>query len=153
MKEKFISKKIKWVIVGCCLVFIICLILYFSGILSKFNNEKTSSLISFVAQNAHTGLIEPVSQLAFNDQNKTGNQFASNSQDKIQDKQSEGKQTVATNDIPTALFDVISEPIFGASQSKIPLIIFSAVAGILFILFVTPAARRIKKRNAENKKI
>lgn len=108
MKRKFISKKIKWVVSGCCLVFIACLVVYFSGVLG---NKKISSVVSFVTETAHTGLINtPASQVAFNDQNKTSNQFASNPKSQAQGGQSGGQQVATGNGIPNVLFDISIQP-------------------------------------------
>lgn len=68
--------------------------------------------------------------------------------------------TVSPTSTPTptetpALFDITSEPVLPARPSVIPVVVFSAVAGILFILFAIFVRRRIRmymiaKRIKEN---
>lgn len=50
----------------------------------------------------------------------------------------------------TNLFDISAKPALPAQQSKIPLIIFSAVAGMLLILFVIFVIAKIRKKKEWN---
>ena len=148
MKKKFVAGKIRWIVSSCCLIFIICSALYFSGMLASLDLDKINPLISFISKNSHTGLSDPVSQIAFNNQNESGSRFVNNYQNKDSGSQVESSQIVALNNIPTVLFDISVQPIFEQGNSVV-IILWTAI--FLFILlvpafFIYNTYKKAKKR-------
>lgn len=111
MKKKLIGRKMKWAILSCCLALFVCSTLYFSGISININDGKIQSL-SFISRNSHTGLAEPVFQIAINDRDRAASQFAANSSNQILNTTPKDEQTVALNNTPRVLFDISVQPIF-----------------------------------------
>ncbi len=148
MKRKFIAKKIGWAVIIGCLVFVIGLASYFLGIAAEFDSQKVSSIVGFVAENTHTGLVAPMSQIAFNNQNTTGGQFASNTQNQNQDKQGEGGRTVALNGIPPVLFDISVQPIFGENNTVV-LLLWTTFFVLLLLFAASLIYKAYKKAKLE----
>ena len=124
----------KWVILSCCVLFIVCVIFLASGIAAKLNNEKNYSALSFLVQNAHTGLISaPAVQVALNDQSN-GNQYASNSGNPTQNEQNGSRQVAVNTAVPPVLFDVSVQPLF--QKNNIFNILLWLAVFVLILLFV-----------------
>ena len=148
MKKNFVFIRVRQIFIGCCLTFVLCSLFYFSGLVVKVYVGKAPSLLSFIEQNAHTGLDIPATKIAFNDQNKTGTQFANNSQNK--DKQNGGVQTVASASIPRVLFDISVQPILEKNNT----VVISLCATVFLLILLLLASSIYKSyKKAKLKKI
>ena len=99
---------------GVCVVLILFFGLYF---FEKANSGQFASLLSYLSENAHTGLVNTPGQLAFEEQ--SAKQFAQvQPESSGQASLSEGAQKIAMGEKPIQLFDISLE-LDQSSVSKI----------------------------------
>jgi capsule polysaccharide export protein KpsE/RkpR len=131
IKKKSINSKIEWVFI----IFYFGLMVYFGfHFFGAVTYSKDSSL-GFVSEHSHTGLVAPASQIVFNDQQISENQYAINVADPI----------LASKNVSVALFDIVSAPAYQMAKSRIVLMFFSIGAGVLFVMFIISVMRRFKE--------
>ena len=117
-------------IIYCFVLFVIGSGMYFTGAFDKFiNNQQFAAALSFVSQNAHTGLIVPMSQVAY-EPNKNANQFATNNQNNAK-----GQAVALNSAIPPVLFDISTSPVFTNNNNVIILLYVFVIAVLLYLSY------------------
>lgn len=144
MKNRNIAKKIIWPAIIFCSAIVICVSLYFFGVL---DSQKFSSGISFIMQNSRTGLINsPGAELAFNDKKEDVQKYASNA------LPVKGREIGSNNNNPRILFDISSEPIFKNRSTtdiilllSLPIVIILVVMYFIYRIYRKRKLQKIKK--------
>jgi len=77
MECKYNIKKLYWIFGACLVIFIIFVSFYITGVFKNINKNTISSIISYVEENAHTGLDKsPGAKIAFEQPTKPEKKFA-----------------------------------------------------------------------------
>ncbi|MCX6721347.1 MAG: hypothetical protein NT026_01960 [Candidatus Staskawiczbacteria bacterium] len=125
---------------------VISSLLYFGVEMQGNDKSKMLGALSFLAENSHTGLItSPGNQLALKDKEKNADQYAVNAPlENNAESQASGTKNVAVGELPTVLFDISAQPLFGKSSEMSVVLWMCGIAAVLLaIIFL---ARRIYKK-------
>lgn len=140
---KIIRKNIKFI--GRCVLALIVVasFLYALLILPRLNDEN---LIDLVMEGAHTGLLKPATEIAFEGQNKASDRIA-----EIENPTggSQQKQEMAQAESPIVLFDISAQPVF-EKNNKAVLILWIIIFASL-VIFTVALIRKIIRKIRINK--
>ena len=109
-------------------------------------NVGIDRAVSFVAEGMRTGLENPAAQLVFSEKNP-GNQLALDNSKSVQNQnqtKNAEEPTATSRQDQRALFDVLTQPLFGESN-KGSILILSGVAGVS-VFVALYLARRVYRR-------
>jgi len=106
MEYRYNLKKVYW-LAGVLLILITLTILYSAGVFKNINQSKISSIISYISENAHTGLDKsPGAQIAFGERPETANQYAIVIPKKTETGRPAEENQVAVGEQSRQLFDI-----------------------------------------------